>query len=455
MRVLSPHFATLVLLLVSAGLAVGASPAAADTAGNVSLYDVPEDVDGPDDLPAAVDDGDADTAGTVVAGDRIAVVVDSERLAADLENRNGTTTERFFAALQGDADLRVVQTNPPASRVRKVVRLQSGDATVHRNGSAVYVLVDTGELTFERPRSSGNEEVPLADGDQFAVTFGYNLSQFAADGPEIELYTAHSEFVDGPTHIYDPLPPEVVNRSVRVNVEPEERLVARLALEDGGNVTAPVEPVEGASNHRVTLDLRDVEPGTGYELSLVHDGEVVDRYEGTVREPTASVTNVTVTEIDNWTAVNATANLSHGGEVRVLNEDDERLGWTSVPPGNRTDVSIRLRGSADELVVRAARETGASEEFYAGTTTTIDFSERELRDPLATETPTPTDSPAETARELGNEADTATATGTGTGSGTGSDADGGASPTDDQPGFGAGVAVTALLAVALLARRRA
>ena len=445
MRVPSPTFATLLFLLVGAGLAVGAAPAAADDAGNVSLYEVPDDVDGPDDLPAAVDDGDADPADKVVRGDRLAVVVDSERFAADLEDRDGTTTERFFAALQGDADLRVVQTNYAPGQVRKIVRLRPGDATVHRNGTTVYALVDTGELTFERPRSSGNERVELEDGDRFAVTFGYDLRQFAADGPEVELYTTPSEFRDGPTQTYDPLPPEVVNRSVTVNVEPEDDLHARVDLEDGRNVTAPVGPVPWASDPGVSLDLRDVAPGTGYVLELVHDGAVVDRHEGTVRAPTASLTNATVTMIDNWTAINATANLSHGGEVRVVNEDDERLGWTSVPPSTRTKVTIRLRGSAERLVVQAAREAGAGEEFYDGAGTTIDFGDRQLRDPLATETATPTETPRETPQELENEAETTS----------GTDGDDGASPTGDQPGFGAGVAVSALLAAALLARRRA
>jgi PGF-CTERM protein len=441
MRVPSPHFAAFFLLLVGAGLAVGPAPAAADGGGNVSLYVVPDDVDDPSGVETAVTDGDAEPAGKLVVGDRLAVVVDSERLASDLEERNGSTTERFFAALEGEADLRVVQTNPKPERATKVVRLGPANASVHRNGSTVYVLVETGELTFERSRSGENEPEPVSDGERYAVTFGYDLEEFAKGGPEVGLYTTASEFIGGPTYTYDPLPPEVLNRSVTVNIEPEGGHFARAALEGGRNVTAPVERVERSDNRGVTLDLRDVEPGTGYVLELVHDGEVVDRHEGTVREPRATLRDVNVTEVDNWTAVNATANLSHGVEVRVLNEDEERLGWTAVPPGNETAVSIELRGSAEELVVRAAREQGAGRAYYEGVGTTIDFSDRQVRDPLSTPTPTP----------VATESPTATATVTATGTRTDADGD---TTTDDQPGFGVGVALAALLAAGLLARRR-
>lgn len=446
MRVPSPtlHLAA-VLLLVGVSLAVGAAPAAAETAaadadggaGNVSLYVVPDGVDDPADAAAAVDDGDAEAARTLVVGDRLAVVVDSERLAEDLEARNGSTTERFFAALADEADLRVVQTNPAPERATKLAALGAANASVHRNGTTVYVLVDTANLTFVRTRSGADEPEPARDGERYAVTFGYGLEKFAAAGPEVELYTTESRFVAGPTRTYDPLPPEVVNRSVQVNIEPESGLVARLTLDGGGNVTVPVETDDRSKWRRATLDLRDVQPGTAYALELVHDGDVVDRYEGTVREPAATVTNVTVTEVDNWTAVNATATLSHGGEVRVFNEDGDRLGWTAVPPGEETDVSITLRGEADELVVRAAREQGAGEAYYADAGTTIDFSDRQLRDPLATPTATPTPSPTASTDSTGRNTEPI-----------------GESPTDDQSGFEGAVAVVAALLASLLCARR-
>lgn len=437
MRVSTLHFASL-LCLVCAGLAVGAAPAAAAD-GNVSLYQVPDDVDDASSVEAAIEDGSADTAGKLAAGDRLAVVVESDRLAADLENRSGSTTARFFAALDAEADLRVVQTNPKPERATKLAALDPENTTVHRNGSTVYALVDAGGLAFERARAGDNEPEPLRDGERYAFTFGYDLAEFAADGPEVELYTTPSEFNTGSTNWFAPLPPEEVRRSVTVNVDPDDSHVARITLEDGREVTDEVGPVEWAEKPGVTLDLRDVDPGTDYTLELVHDGDVVDRYEGTVREPGATMGNVSVTEIDNWTAVNATANLSHGGEVRVVNEDGDRLGWSAVPPGVETHVSIRLRGSAEKLVVKPAREVGADEAFYAGSWTAIDASDFEIRDPLASPTATPME----------------TATATATETGTSTDIDSDASPEEDQPGFGVAVGVAALLATTLLAGRRA
>ncbi|QLD89722.1 PGF-CTERM sorting domain-containing protein [Natronomonas salina] len=437
MRAPTPHFAAL-LCLVCVGLAVGTAPAAAAD-GDVSLYQAADDVDDAADLEAAVADGSAAPAEKLVAGDGLGVVVESDRLASDLENRSGSTTERFFAALDGEADLRVVQADPASDRAAKRTRLGPENATVHRNGSTVYVLADTGGLTFERAGDDDGEPEPLRDDERYAFTFGYDLDETAADGPAVDLYTTPSEFNTGSTNWFAPLPPEEVRRSVTVNVEPEERHVARITLEDGREVTDAVGPVEWAEKPGVTLDLRDVEPGTDYTLELLHDGEVVDSYEGTVREPEATVTNVSVTVVNNWTAVNATANLSHGGEVRVVNEDGDRLGWSAVPPSAETHVSVRLRGSAEELVVKPAREVGADERFYAGSWTTIDASDLEIRDPLASPTPTPMDTA------------TATPTGTATDASTASDA----SPEEDQPGFGVGLGVVALLATALLARRRA
>ena len=437
MRVSTLHFAA-VLCLVCAGLAVGAAPAAAAD-GDVSLYRVPDDVDDASSVEAAVEDGSADPADELAAGDRLAVVVESERLAADLENRSGSTTARFFAALDAEADLRVVQTNPRPERATKLATFGPENTTVHRNGSTVYALVDIGGLTFERARAGDDESEPLRDGERYAFTFGYDLAEFAADGPTVELYTTPSEFNTGSTNWFAPLPPEEVRRSVTVNVEPDDAHVARITLEDGREVTDEVGPVEWAEKPGVALDLRDVDPGTDYVLELVHDGEVVDRYEGTVREPGATVTNVSVTEINNWTAVNATANLSHGGEVRVVNEDGDRLGWSAVPPGVETRVSIRLRGAAEELVVKPAREVGADEAFYAGSWTTVDAGDFRIRDPLASPTATPMDTVTATAAE------TATASGM----------DSEASPEEEQPGFGVGAGLAALLSTALLARRRA
>lgn len=405
------------------GVAVlGATPvAAADNGGNVSLYQVPDGVDDGVALERAVGNGSADRAEKLALGDAIGIAIESERLADDLASRNGSTTERFFAALDDEADLRIVQTNPTPERSTKRTHLGPANTTVHRNGSTLYVLVDLENLTFERSGDTPDPE-PLRDGEAYAVTFGYGLDELAADGPEVELFTTPAEFTTVSTYTYVPLPPERVNRSVRVNIDPDDRLFVRTRLDSGENVTAPVESVEWLSSPGVSLDLRDLDPGTGYELTLVHDGDVVDRYDGTIRTPEATMRNVTVVDGGDGVVVNATVTLSHGGEVRAFDGDGERLVRRRVPPGTETRVSVGLDGSVEELVLRAAREEGASEEFYADARRTLDLGDQPGATPTVTET---TATKSDTER----------------------------SPAEDQTGFGVGVAVAALSAT-LLARRR-
>jgi hypothetical protein len=256
--------ALLAVLLLVCGLAAVSTPAAAE-AGNVTLYQVPEGVDDPAAVETAIENGTVDPVepgGKLVVGDRLAAGVDSERLADDLEAHEGAAAERFFAALDGDPDRRVVQTNPRPELATKVAPLGPANVSVHRDGTTTYLLVETGDLAFERTRSGENEPDPLRDGERYAVTFGYDLPAFSTDGPEVELYTTAAEFVTAATY-YEPLPPERVNRPVRVNLEPEDRLVARVVLEDGRKFAAPVEPVEWSGNRGVSLDLRKSNPGRG------------------------------------------------------------------------------------------------------------------------------------------------------------------------------------------------
>jgi len=442
------HQALLVAVAVVASLLVGtalATPALADdgdgdhgddTDADVALYEVPDGADDVAAAAAAVENGTAAPASRATLRDDLLVVVGSERLAADLEDREGSTTERLVAALEGEADLRVVQTNPAPSRSTKVAALGPENVTARRDGSRVYVRVDLAAVGFARTRVGEDDPEPLRDGERYAVTFGYDLSAFPDGGPEVELYRSAARFDAGA--VYDPLPPERVNRSVTVNVEPETELAARLVLPDR-NRTAHARPGPDDAR-RVTLDLRDVDPGTPYVLELRHDGDAVNRDEGTVREPSATLRDPTVAEVSGWTAVNVTATLSHGGEVRVLNGEGERLGWASMPAGNETRVSVRLRGSADELVVRAARQEGAAAEYYPAATTTLDVSDRRLRDPIRSPTATP---------------ETVTADGDGGGPDDGTETEAGdGAAVDDQAGFGAGVAVAALVTALLLGRRR-
>jgi hypothetical protein len=289
-------------------------------------------------------------------GDRLVVAIESSRLAASIADGNGSTTDRFLAALDGDATFRLDQMNPPPERPPKVASVGQENVTAHRAGTTVYVVVDTAGLEFAY-EGMDDEPAQVRDGDRFAVTFGYDLDEHDLSGPAVDFYTTTAEFVSQDRH--EPIPPEVVNRAVRVNIEPDEGVVARLTLAGNRTVTIPVQPVAWSGYPGISLDLRDVDPGTGYVLELVHDGTVVDRSNGTVLEPHARVSNATVTEvttehlvtedgqrvtetIHDHTAVNVTVTLTHGGQLLVFDDSCERVGSEWVDAGVETRVSVDL-----------------------------------------------------------------------------------------------------------------
>lgn len=477
--------AGLVLLAVVVFLAVLGSPVAAADAGNVTLYRAPDAAfEDAEDVEAAIAEGTVEPADEMVAGATLVVAVDSGRLSESIAAGNGTATERFLDARDGDATFRIAQTNPTPERARKVAPLGRENVTVHRLGTTTYVLVDTGALAF-RYHGTENHPAKLRDGDRFAVTFGYGLDEQDTSGPEFDLYTTAAEFLT--LDRYDPLPPEVVNRSVKVNVEPDAGPVVRLTLEDGRTITAPVEPVDWSGYPGVSIDLGGVEPGTDYTLELVHDGTVVDRYEGTVLEPRAQVANATLTEvesevvvtrsgervtetIDDHTAVDVTVTLSHGGQVLVLDETCERVGAAWVDPGVETRLSVPLRDHAEPIrgrneseygfIVRALRDDGTEKVRYPGpgAETAANVNASECRDatprgpadssdpPTRTEPQQGTSTPAETPSTQGGDGGT-----TGTGGGQETDAE---TATPGQRGFTVAVAIVALLAIALVRTRQ-
>lgn len=345
-------------VLVVMALQVGGAAAAADTDdGNVTLYRGTDvgyaDADA---VEAAIANGTLEPADELVVGDRLVAVIESDRLADAMADGDGSTTDRFFAALDGDATFRFDQTNPTPEKSPKVAAVGQKNVTVHRAGTTVYVSVDTDALEFTY-EGTNDKPAEVRDGDRFAVTFGYGLDEDDVSGPAVDFYTTTAEFVFQDRH--EPLAPEVVNRAVRVNIEPDEGVVTRLTLAGNRTVTIPVEPVAWSGFPGVSLDLRAVEPGTAYALELVHDGTVVDRSNGTVLEPQARVSNATVTEvttehlvtedgqrvtetIHDHTAVNVTVNLTHGGQVLVFNDSCEQVGYQWVEPGVETRVSVEL-----------------------------------------------------------------------------------------------------------------
>ena len=362
-----------------------------------------------DAVEAAIAGGTLGPADELVVGDTLVVAIDSRQLAERMAAAEGSTTERFLTALDGEAEFRLVQTNPSPMVERKVAMVGPGTVTAYRNGTTTYALVGTGDLSFRYP--GVDRTTRIHDGERFAVRFGFDLDELPRgdepEGPVVEFYTHRAEFHTA-GYWYEPLPPEWVELSVDVGVEPDDSLVARVRLEDGRTIAAPV---DAPGPNRVWLDLRDVDPGTGYVLELVHDDETVDRYEGTVREPGATLANATLSRVDGGAAVGVTVSTSHGGQVQVLDGSCDVVGTRWVAPGAERRLTIELgddgeriplSAAEDGVLIRVARHRGTSDEIYRGPAAeaTVDFDGGSCPPPdfpsRPAATPSPIPSPTET-----------------------------------------------------------
>lgn len=374
-----------ILSLVALGGVTAAAGQAETTAGNVTLYaTATAEFDDAGSIESALDSGTLEPTRTVVVGETLLVEIDSDRLADDLDSRDGTPTERFFSALEADADIAMRQTNPSMNLPRKEVRLGPDNTTVYRNGTTTFVSIDTGAVdpTFGLAQSDQASEASLRRGDRFAVTFGYDGTG-SDRGSGAEFRFAEPTFLESSPV----LAPEIVNKSVRVDVEPERELIVRATFEDGTNATETPARVSWSEFLGVSLDVRDVTPGTNYTLELVRDGDVVDRQHGVVREPEATTRDaeVSLVETDEYVAeLNLTAELSHGGTVIILDGFGARIGSAQVPPDTVTELSIALRNpdpetefQPDRLRIRAVRDGERVERQYPDAELTLDVSEYE------------------------------------------------------------------------------
>lgn len=349
---------------------------AADHDANVTVYRAANATfDDAAAVEAAVADGRLSPADHAVVGETLVVAIDSARLAGALAAHNGTLTERFLAALDGDAQFRIVQLHPDTMVSRKIARVGRANATVLRANETTYVLVDTGALEFGHYDPDGtNRPDQVRDDDLYAAEFGFDLQEpslggsYDPAGPSVDFVTTRAEFLD--FEDFDRLPPAQVARSVHVNVPPEESLVVRVTLEGGRTVTAPAD-APMTEFPEMSLDLRNATPRTRYTAALVHDGRVVDRLNGTVVERSASFRDPRLTRVDGQSVLNVTVRLSHGGSVEVLNDECEELGTRGVhtdPPGTATRLSIPLDGEVTRgILVRAHQEEYADRALYPGT----------------------------------------------------------------------------------------
>lgn len=409
MRFPALHVASIVLLALAAVLLGGlfVSGGAADEPANASLYVTDDDTFDVEDAATAIEDGTLETANETFFGEDILVVeLESEKLATELDERNGTTDERFFDALAGNLTFSLVQTNPTPQMVPMGVDVGPDNATVHQNGTTTYVAIETANAELDWV-GSAVPDPELYGGETFAVRFGYEMDDsFGYVGPETEFHPTGAEFS---SLRLDPLAPELVNETVDVYTKPEDELLVRATLEDGAVLNATVTDVDWAAGMGYSLDFRHLDAGTEYTLELVYDGDVVDWRNGTVQELDATLRNAEIevepgvkddtSSVESVGWLNVTAELSHGGRVLVYDKTGERLGSWNVEPATETDLSRTLfEGEMraldpKELVIEATRRTGEGETLYHGANLTLDVSEYDWESIGETSTPTPTPTP--------------------------------------------------------------
>ncbi|MDY6819662.1 MAG: hypothetical protein SVG88_13465 [Halobacteriales archaeon] len=423
-------------------------------------------------IEAGIENGTIEPAEKVIIGETLVVEIESDRLARSMAALDGSATEQLLRSLDGPADFRIIQTNPPPQRNAKVASIGPANTTVHRAGSTTYVLIETDALTFRYP--GDNRRTEIRGGEEFAIQFGYNLTGISTNetdsaGSQVEFYPFKSRFVTN-GYSYTPLPPEWVKLAVRVNTAPAESLAAKLTIEDHRTRTIPISPDETPGTAEIWVDLRGVTPGTDYVLELRHDGEVTDRYTGTIQQPHAQLrdieltevtTELTVTddgervtkEINDHTAVQATVMLSHGGKLRVFDSDCTEIGSKWIDSSTKTRVTVPLWNGSQPVRdvdrsdygvrIQTLRNQGAATALYPGpdgrSTINLDGTcQAPARaTPRATRTKTPTTPPPTTVPQ------TAPATTLPTTDDRRSGGEG--TETPGQPGFTGGMVIIAMV----------
>jgi len=391
-----------VVLLAAAAGAAASGPTAGSGAGHVSTASPP--TAGPEEgnvsvyatgaggfgdasgIEAAIEDGTLEPADDVVVGETLVVAIDSERLVSTLAERTGPTTDRFFTALEDGPNVTLVQTNPNPNRAPKVLVLDPESTTAYRTGTTTYLAIETDAVDVDSypPWEESGLDVSLHGGEAFAVVVGDGTDD-RLRGPPVTFHRVEAEFFG----VHGVVAPEVVNGSVKTYVGPEANVTVRATLGNGSAIRTRLEP-DRSSVTEYSLDFRAVAPGTNYTLELLHDGDVVDSQEGTVREPEAALWDADVTAVEAGShdaRLEITAELSHGGKVIVRDGFGARVGSRPVPAGRAAELSIRLRFGAggesvpdpDTLQVQAVRGGKRVEQRYRGqdAALTLDVSEYE------------------------------------------------------------------------------
>jgi len=400
----------------------------ANNTANVTLY-YAETAEFPNvtALEAGIEEGEVKQAERMLIGETLVIEIESERLAADLEAGNGSTTERFFDVLAEDADLGILQHPETVDPHYAPWELHPDPAhvTVYRTRNTTYVTVpldsageDGEEATFEI--RDGDRRISTAHPRRFVVAFSYEVAFGPGedeelwlspdDHPSMELHPKPILTFDPPLNYpsWSLVGPDVVTGTGRFAIT--RNFTARAVFDDGITINTTVTPTPDSEIVEFDLDFRDAGPGSSFTLELLHDGTVFEQHNGTVQEPSASLSKPQVRAVgddDESFLLQVTAFLSHGGAVDVVDETGESLTVVEVEPGEQADRSIQLpdeelrERQPSELRVRALQGVTYERIPYdaENATRTVDVSARDwgadtpTATPSATATPTPTPTP--------------------------------------------------------------
>jgi hypothetical protein len=426
----------------------------------------------PEAVRDAIRSGTASPAERVVLGDTMIVRVESADLAETMQEATGSTTDRFFDALSGEATFLMEQTNPTPMKPPKVATFGTENVTVVRNGTTTFVAVNTTRLRFGYQDNPDAGRAEIFGDERFVVGFGFNATSVddlgSEGGDEVVLYPFRSGFDDDRS--YRTLPPEAVSVSVLTHVQPDTGVEVKLSLSGERRLNRTINSSDSTLD-TVELDLADIEPGTDYELELVYDGTVVDRETGTIRGPVATLSNAALTEADGQTALAVTATLSHGGAIQVLNADGQAVGLALVDSGTTVRKTIPLsyengtairvtNGSSYPVWARALRRWSADASLYESSNASVRVNTDVPIENLTARHSVPTN-PSSTNTTQQTTTTLSTTTGPDTTSTTGSTTTAGSSPTTTPgdgdgatgttvPGFRASTTLVALLGLLLL-----
>lgn len=413
--------------------------------------------------------GDGSPRPAFVPGDVLVVRLESERLAAELRARNGSTpTERYLDYVNRTAArLQVVgtpRTTTPERQRQRIVVNESRIRVLAENDTR-WVLLDTGNVTV-RYGNGGPTHDDVHGGQAYGVWFDFSATAEAlpeTDGrPRVEVVRPTVEFDAAPGRDRLYLSP-TADTPVRVSstLAPGTAVAVRAHLPDGTAERRVVLRGRNRTTATARIDLSGYADGRTFRLTPLWRGETVGEAIALVDTPNATLG---IGERDPWDAVVAvTANLSRGGTV-VLQSPNGSVVYDSATVDPRANGTRTLYLPAPDLRNRTAFAVVAYRSLDGDPVAGEAIPYREdgspvrvtgVYDPEARPTASPTASPTTTLTATSTDTptvrsvtgrDTRTPTAR---SATGTGTRGGSSPvTDgDGPGFGPLAAVLAALTV--------